>query len=952
MFYDSDDDDEHFVFGYNGYGEFAYGGFRLDFGDWMDFGGYYSDEYDDEFSLDDSDYSDYSYSSNRSIDAFYEVCHSPSLFPDVAKFPVEFARRVSKIRSAHKYSLLETAEYRAISSVTEKLDIPIFEHLWECLFYLKQIITVALDRIEIPMETSGVNKGIANIWNSSIDCISALRGADNGICNNFFVWCNDLLIESLQSLIPIQIPYTAWEFIVFHLSSDSSSTTRKLLTQIGTISRDRKTQIVERLLVRDCILRSADLTRVLYRILYSRQSSLNVDQVKQKLPLLLNGFSISMERFMCFLESSEPSSKCINHSVKNQFSLYINDQFCKEPDLAQDEFDLLKMVGASSGYQNGSSHFTMFIADSEDSEEEDLYHLLCIDKNCIDKEITSYIFVSGAIRSEKPPLLFSCESLVAGVGFEDKNKKTLTVWDVSDEEPFKGQGEVIFHSEFEGMTSSWKKIDPQFNSSFFLNDDVKIVGIARFDKTIKLMFSIIPFCSEASERHPSCMIAEYELDKFVSKFPFFKSKLQQSYFPNAMPLGIHKNMAFIMDLETSILFVYDINQAYKVVITKVSLDCGQDWKIQFNSNPDAKSCLLYKGNHLQIRELDEELTLVHDISLDLDHLSQHYHSFEFQFCNSVLYGFLNFQENLHETKDKFLEYNDGHIDPFYEDFLSDRFANAHVVHFLVDLDSDDKEVHYLDFDSNVSECGDRFVDSINNYASVDIQFCLTGFNKRQELVQLFMKLDVEEVESDDDKLTAMCSEFKFSTVQFYEEFKDMTKSMLPDVEKVITRHETEVAEVEAQKKREQELIEKLLKETQEQNRKREAKKAKEEQRKQRKWQQRIKADKDRKAKEVEQPSSSAQGPSSSKDESELVVEVKEHIARGTVFTSTITAWLPHKRFGFSTIDVKAGKQSVFVHESSFVSHERRNVTTGSVIQFQLRWNQIHPRPKAVNVKLL
>ena len=946
MFYDSDEEDEdHYMFGgFNGYGEYGFEGFGIDFGDWLDFGGYESDDYYNDY-FDDSDDSDYTCHSDQSYDAFYDLCHSPSLFPDTKKFPVECARRLSKIRSALLHPFSEIPPYQ---SVTEKLEIPIFELLWECLSYVKHAMSVGLGRVAIPGEGSDdVNKGIMKMWNSSVDCISALPGTADAMCNHWFVWCNDLLIEILQSLISFKIPYTAWESIIFHLSSDSTWANKTLLSKIGTISKDEKTQIIERILIRECILRSVDLTRVIYRVLYSRQSDLNVGKIKKKFPLLLNKFTNSMEHYACFLDSTEPSSKCITHSVRNQFPLFISDHSDQVLDLQQDEFNILNMVGASAGCQNGSDHFTMFIADCEDSGEEDSYHLLCIDKDRLDNEQNArFVFVSGALYSQKPPEIFSCKGMVSGIGFEDEKRKTLTVWNImSDEVPFERQG--IFSSDFEKITNLWKKSEPKL--ILRTGDDVKICGIKKLDKTIKLMFCVAPLQNlEDAELFSSCIIAEYDLDAFSSRFSFLKPNLQFSLFSNAIPLGTHKNMAFVMHFTTNMLCVYDIEQKNDVVISKTSFECGKDWKIQFNYNPDITTCLLYKRNNLQIRELDEDLTLLKELTLDLDHLPQlNLNSFEFQFCDNILYGFLNVQENLNETQSKFAS-KEAACDFDCDTFLNKRFADAHTVHFLVDLNSDDKEVVYIEFDDNAHECT-SIVDSFRDYGSVYVQFCLTGFNKSRELVQLSMGLDVDEVECLDLKISALCPSIDFATVHFYKSFKDMTDSMLPEVEKVLSRHKDEVADREANMKKEKELLEKLRKENEERERKRVAKKTKEDQRRQRKRQQNIKAEKERKAAQVDQPKTSAQGSSR---ESGKAGKLKEHIANGAVFTSTISAWLPYKHYGFSTVEVDQGKQSVFVHESCIVNSDRSNVRIGSSIQFQLRWTQPHPRPKAINVKLL
>ena len=926
MFYDSDDDsdDEYYIYGFNGIG-----GYELSFNDWIDYGGYDSDDYfDNDFY---SDNSDNSYGSIKTYDEFYEMCHSPDLFPDTKKFPIEFAWRISKIKSENMSSLKSTSNLY-LGYVSEKLEITIFEQLWECIFYLREIIDVGFSRKELTNTKSYVNQEIFNLWNNSIKNFSDFKDDANIMCNHWFVWCNDMLVETLQSLIPFKLPYTAWEFIMSHLCNSSFQHTRMLSTKIGILSDNMEDQIVERFFVRDCILAAANLTTVLYRLLFGRQSCTDGNKVRFKLSFLLSNFSSSMERLTSFLDSSEPSSKCISHSVINQFSLNICDQFSLKPQLIDDEVDIFKTVGS-----NSVDYFSLLISGSK----EKTYHLLCVDKNCLDSEKNvSFILIPESFHSEDKPIILSWKGVVAAIhsqNFEDLNSKTLTVWDVSDKGSFKERGEEIFSSDLNKIVKAWEHVDVELDLV-----TITISGILMLEKTIKIVFSIVPI---DIEKCSSCVMAEYHTNKFVPKLTLFHKNLQLSFFPNSLCLGLDKTLAFIMNLDTNMLCAHSLEPIKQVIVGTNYFECGKDWKLLFNNNPNMNTIVIQKYNRFQVRLIDENLSIVNDITLNLGNLLyKHLNKIQFHVCENILYGFLNHQEDLYTTESMFLD-SKTRFNLLSNEFLVDRFADSQMVHFSVDLVSQNSDLIFLDFGKNdlhYHDDNDIFIDD-----SASIQFCVTGFNKCQELVQLKMGVDIDAVYFDNFSIAAYCPIFEFSTIKFHDKFQDITKPMLKDAKDVLFVHKTEIEEIEAKKKQEMGRIEKLRKEKEGKNLKKEAKKAKQEQKKQYKWQKRIHAEK-----EASRATGSKYDNQNPSQNNELYVQLKDKIAKGDVFKSNINAWLSHKHYGFTTIELEKGKQSVYVHQNCLVKSEQKLLRIGSSIEFQLTWNPIHPRPKAINVKLL
>lgn len=930
---------------------------------------FYRDEYwgsDTDYSLDyDSDYYYYdndsdgetSYSSDFSekfhSGEFYGFCHRPSLFPDSKEFPVEYARRISKIRAAQRLPLEHAA---ASYSIMERLNYPIFEELWECLLYLKEIISVALERDDAAIQKPDISTGVADIWKNSMSCTSVLGKSTYDLCSNFFVWCNDHLIDTLQLLIPFKIPFNVWETIVLHLSKDVTSKNKALFTNLGITSIGDKAQIFERLLIRKCILKCTDIVRVFYCGLYASFFDPNNELLKGKIIVLLSEFKSSMECYISFADGIESlTNVSIHHANRNNLSLYIDDHF----DPCQDEFDLFKIVGASTGYQNDSQHFTLFIADNEIPIEKDAYHIMCIDKNCVDAaENVSFIYVPEALFSERPPLIFTCSGLVAAIGFRT-GYKTLTVWDFSDKGPFEGQGEKIFSSYIEKV--AWGNNDSGFNSSLFKEGDVSIAGMVKLENKLKVMFRILPACGVT----PSCVIGEFFLNESSYNFSFFKEKPLHLYFENSKPLGIHQNMAFVLHLGTQNLCVYDIYQQKEVVIAETKFECGKDWQIQFDSKPDSKSLILYNGPNIEIWNLDEDLVRVDAFSIALHLPSPSDDSFEFQLYGNILYGFLNHQDHLHTVSSDFSDLSD----EYYESYLRRRFANAHMVHFFVDMRSEEKEVCYLDFESNYLESEGIDMD-ISEWACNAIQLCLSGFNKRGELIWLSMEVNFEDIyRSSNGKLNAPCLSVQFATVQFYESMQDMEKSMLPDVEKILCLQKSELARTKRK--------ENSHKEAEKQIRLKEARKSAEDKRRLRKWQHMIHADKERKAAAYLQGSFSGDTDVSGDDTDDdfdadddddkdddtsdgdettdgdsSVVNLSRQIADGTFFTSKIDKWFPDRHYGFSEVLCNNKVQSVFIHESNIGNRKDKEIRTNGLIQFQLKWNKKYPRPNAINANLL
>ena len=872
---------------YNGYdvGLDIYNPFDDDHDDHLHFA--YDDMYDSDAYYD----SDHSFNGRSDSDEFLETCLPPRFFPDPKKFPVEWMRRALKIRSEHCIPLTALPVDIDVRP-SEKLEIPIFEHLWESLFYLKKITSVGMLRVE--NSESGIcddkDKMTTCIWKNSVECFSFFPKDTQDKVDCWFGMFNDLFVERIQSLIPSTLPYIAWVSIISHLSREKYSDNRTLLTKIGTISEDKDAQIMERFMIRECILRIVEITKIFYRCLHSELAwdIITVIKIKQTFPTLLKGLETSIDRLLHYLETpSEGISKFVDYSVKSNYSK--NMSSFMDLKMAGNEikdFDILKMVPASKDHQSNSNYFTMFFPDNE---KENSYHLLCIDKNSkvYSKESVTYFFEQKALLSNQPPQLFCSADLVAGIGSDTQNGIELTVWDFDLPEK---RSKLNMKNIEKGWTAVHLDKEP------IKLADLKIRGLVKCSKHTYVMF----------HNGDSCFIADYELEGLSS----FKQK-RISLFENSVPLGVHNTTAFV--LKEDVLVMLDIIDPDNATANKIR--CGKEWKMQFNSNPESDSdlCILYRGNRVQIRKLDHELSLVKELTADWDCYPNSVlcNALELHFFDNMIYGFINNKANKipNTNEDFFKETEEKDRDKCsLRSFLADRFINdtEHDMHFLLDTDSAEKGLIGLDWRGQSYDGPYHdMVENIFQSANVDIENVLTGFNRDGELVKLSMNVNDSFLKCDRQSIVCKCSAFSFVNAKVFKTLKETKDLMLPSVEKVFDYLREDEKKREALEK-EQEEYKKMFEEKR-----------------------RLMEEKEKKIKDT----------------------VKEYVELGTTVKATIHRWLYAECYGFATIDIDEGKQDVFVHKTCVPNKSRKYLKEGTSLQCQLKWDPNHPRPKAVNVKL-
>ena len=900
-----------------------------------DYYDFFYDGYDSDYLYDYNDYrygfSDSEYSACDSDDFFLEMCLPSRHFPDKKQFPVEWVRRAMSMKSdnLHALTALPLGE-----SISDKLELPLLEQLWESLSYLKEIVSFGMLRVQNTdhkvSDADGHSSRGIDIWKSSIECFSSLPKDAQNIADQWFHWCNDLYIDTLQSLTPAGLPYIVWVSIVKHLSRERYSESRTLHTQIGTVYEDNDNKIIERFLLRNCILRVTELIRIFYRCLFGELEwmDITINKIKFSIPALLQGFNLSMNRLSQFLDSTlKPTSTFLDYSLSKTFTMDMGEFVCDETDEVScpDEFDLLKVVQADLGNQNSSRYFAMLTAHDE---EVGAYNLLCISKDSLDTPLNSedYFSENASMISTECPLLFCSENLVAGLGVNDQKSLRLTVWDMS-EKSCRYYGREI--------GEKWKEVFPEIWPISL--SDLKIKGINKCSNTMTVVFQVKNSCLIAKydlivsttitkcDLKDSSVKAESDFQKGPSHFRLQQNQL--NLFENSYPLGYRGTTAYVMNMEENqSLELVDLNNPDDPSY-KIDIESGTNWKMQFDSDPSSDLCILYKDSKVQVRRLDQELTLVKELTLNLSYLTRSPipKNLELHFFNSTVYGFIENQAHTCSMKEDYLKQTPKHerCNLTLDHFLQDRLLNTaggKDLHFLCYIDTAEQELLCLDWENDHFNARNDFGEGYLFSEEIPLEKALVGFNSRGEVVKLSADSNIENFYLDSDKTAVVCDCFglSFSIINIHTAMKDAKDMWLPNVQKVNELLKKDKERLEALRI-EQEKIRKKLEED------------------------RLKREEERLKREEATKA--------------IKNTISKYIQQGKTVTATIEKWLLQEGYGFANVSVNErngakGTQSIFVHKSFVTSKERKHLRKGTSFQCQLKWESNRPRPKAVNVKLL
>ena len=855
-----------------------YNGFDME----LDIYNPFDDDYD-HHSLIDSDWSDCFGSPDcRSYVGLMEICLLPHFFPDCKKFHNEWMRQVLLIQSNNNYPLTKLPVHESIS---EKLELPLFEQLWECLFYLKEIFSVGMLRVESTSVSFDDDSEMAQeIWKRSIECFSSFPKETQESFDCWFNWVNDILIDSIQSHIPVSLPYIAWISIIRHLSKVKYSENRTLTSKIGTISRYKEYQMTERVIIRKCILSICDIITFLYQFLFSEINiTTNIVTIKHAFSTLFRGFSHCMERFSHFLRASESNTKFLDYAGVNNFSTELSSLVNKNDSYkeAANTFDLLKTVMSCSIYQNNNDYFSLLIPENE---KKGIFHLLCFNKDSIeDSENLDCFIVLNALQSEKPPQIFCSGNFLACLSSDNTDDFELSVWNV----PGKTK---LFH--LKEVMRGWKEFISE--ACAMSSSNIKLRGIMECKTELLIIFHI---------SNSSCIISKYE-----NKAAQSSSGKNLHLLENNIPLGVYKSSVLLMDIQDQQLIMMDLKDPDDWHITcKTSFKCGDDWRMQCDSSPNSDLCILYQSNSLQLRRLDNNLTLLKEFKIDLESSIPHSDKLEIHFFDNLIYGIIN-KEDLPLTINEYLkqtEEKDRTKSFAFEKFLQERFENKNDVFFIIDSDAVENGPLYLNWKKPF--CYTSF-DAVNGNIpdSTDLEVFMTGFNKKGDLVKLSVNFDMNECLLDKDGANCMSSVVSFGSTNVFFTFGQSQDEILKSVHQV-----SELLEKEEEKNAEMIRVQKEYK-----------KKMEFEQQKRKEALEKLKE------------------------------EVENYIKCKTYVKVIISKWMHAEGYGFAKLKLQAGDQDVFVHKTCVTGKDRKHLHSGTALQCQLEWDSNHPRPKAANVKLL
>ena len=885
MFSDSESDSDDDIYGYNAYWD---GWDGLDQSDTEDSHNY--------IHLDDS--SDYSvgsrlsYFSDNSTDNFYDVGHSPSLFPDTVKFPTQSSRCISEILSYHSNVLLQNVAEDNVLEICEK---PLFEELLESLSYLHALVSIGMNRSNDLPESCNINGSIRTIYINSTKCFETLELDLTYSANKWFVWCNDFYIDSLQKLIPFKFPYTVWKCILSYLINFNCED-KKFKTNIQSISPLEGPELIVKGIIQECIIRCCQLCKCLYIVLYSECTKVVQDKLVIKIRQLFNVFSSQMSRLACVLRVAPPdtySIKCNanNYAIKESYNVYMED--ISSYDL-EDEIDLSKVICIETGFKHCSSHIVI-LAGANDSNHGNFYHLICIDKNTLGcKNSIVCKTVRKAFSSEYEPNLYSCRHLVGIVSFtccDSKNiSPQLIIWDLSIETV----NPVCF--ELQKLLEICKEKD----STISTIKDIKIRGmisgieaerVTNLENTILVLFDAL---FTKSQNGINETIAYSIVVQYLIKSDVTQSGKPVGVFLNTNSIGIMNNLLFLEHTMNGLkeFRVHDVSKNNKIV-TSISIENDDCFKIQFNSDTKNNTCLIFCQKYLQLRQLDEAFTVLKEIRLSFHSHPQFLQHFDISFYENIAHGQISYSP-INSIVGPNIPIGPNIPKNNYSSEVStynSLFFTIYSEHFLIDLNNIECNLVYF----NAIGADDDHCNELDDEIIGDIKFSFTEFDKEGKLVQIMMSSSIDDSFA---ILEAPCSSMGVLKLEFYDNFNEVTSSLLPAAKEIARSYHKKKNEVEVQRKGKELIIQKN------------------------------------------------KSPSSIFITSENPIEnLKRHISVGTKFTSKISAW--YHNYGFCSVDIEGSKQDIYIPKI-----KQAKLQVGLKIEFKLYWNHKQPRPKAINIRVV
>ena len=186
------------------------------------------------------------------------------------------------------------------------------EILWENLYYLRELFKIATKRCSDSFKSNSASDG-----DTSRSMFVTMGGDLISRINIWFTFVNDILIDMLQMLLNIHLPYTAWKRILHHLSnqyklSDFKKcagivpviTSKELDLRIETYNDNEELVLSEKILIRDAVEVCITLNHLMTKHLFSNRAV--KQELLQTIPGAVDIMEVRLAKLYSFLNDHFP----------------------------------------------------------------------------------------------------------------------------------------------------------------------------------------------------------------------------------------------------------------------------------------------------------------------------------------------------------------------------------------------------------------------------------------------------------------------------------------------------------------------------------------------------------------------------------------------------------------------------------------------------------------------
>ena len=573
------------------------------------------------------------------------------------------------------------------------------EILWENLYYLRELFKIATKRCLDSIESNSASHD-----DSSSSMFVTMGGDLISRINIWFIFVDDILIDILQKLLSIHLPYTAWKLILHHLSNQYKLsefkkcagivpviTPKELDLRIETYTDNEELVLSEKILIRDAVEVCITLNHLMTMHLFSNRAV--KQELIQTIPGAVDIMEIRLAKLYSFLKDhfpELPGQSMVWPSMRidvTQEKLFTNYDLkfsarAKGIVLANSMFQNPTYLCAASWFDNGC------------------YKILCFDINELRANNVRKIYRS--ITSEDNVQLHTVGKLF-GIIYQDPYP-IFEFYDLNVVESYWDD----FSPVKLPLSTYAQRLKEKVDDVSFVSKCVvvvKSVGLCKInDSDIFAFFSLAYLESKKGYNDETSQV---EIQETVVLKLNEKSFEPYKFFTDCFLLAVHDNFLFIIEAQVaankSYLMVLDIAENFKE-LHKLQWDNGNPWSVRFNHDRSKNTFLLYRINDYQLRNLDSQLSFVQDLKIANTNSAS---TMVLQLFGNVIYGC----------------------------YISN---NLVINDFLLSID-DDGVPNTIDYHSNVH------FEHITDFSCLQPAISWSGMNMNNEIVKLkFWNMDLRD----------------------------------------------------------------------------------------------------------------------------------------------------------------------------------------------------------------